>query len=315
MTPHRVVRISHLLIASAVIVGVCLGATVDSRQRRTFKVSTWNIRSGMGITGFTTTHWKHDTLNCSEKSRPLNAWGMGLPQRELTRIKDDESIVALALQEAWNCALPQNVNEVLGFRGATREQNGIAILARHGFAGDPTYERVDAKLNSWLVGGQVCLDAACSASLPMYSTHWGGSSDVDLPPQAEATIRLLRKHPGPHVFMGDLNTYTVDRWSPLVPCATPDKPGRTQSIGLVAAAGYVDAWKATQDGEGWTGMANRSGCGDPKGNLFKRIDFVFTRGLEVLGADRFGHAAPGADAASDHAGVTAEIAWPSPSTR
>jgi endonuclease/exonuclease/phosphatase family metal-dependent hydrolase len=264
----------------------------------------------MGIKGFTTTSWKHDTLNCSDKSKPMNAWGTGLPQRELEKIKGDESIVAVALQEAWNCASPPKVNEVLGFKTASREQNGSALLARYGFVHPPTYERVDARLNSWLVGGDVCLNVSCSASVPMYSVHFEGSSNADLPPQSEALVRVLRAQTGAHLFMGDLNAYRVDRWSPLVPCATPDKPERARALELIEAAGYIDAWKRTQDGEGWTGMASRPGCGKPAGNLFKRIDYVFAKGLDVVRSEQFARVAPGADAASDHAGLIADIAWP-----
>src|SRR5205814_892059 len=71
-----------------------------------FKVATWNIRSGMGIRGFTTTSWSSDTLNCTDRSQLLNAWGIGLPQQELEQIRDDASIVAFATQEAWNCGNP-----------------------------------------------------------------------------------------------------------------------------------------------------------------------------------------------------------------
>src|SRR3954447_22940658 len=67
-----------------------------------FKVATWNIRSGMGIAGFATKNWTSDTLNCTDRSQPLNAWGMGLPQEELGKIRDDLAIVAFAVQEAWN---------------------------------------------------------------------------------------------------------------------------------------------------------------------------------------------------------------------
>jgi endonuclease/exonuclease/phosphatase family metal-dependent hydrolase len=62
-------------------------------------------------------------------------------------------------------------------------------------------------------------------------------------------------------------------------------------------------------------MASRPGCGQPRGNLFKRIDYVFTKGLDVVSTTRFARPEPGADAPSDHAGVTAEIAWPAAATR
>ena len=75
----------------------------------------------------------------------------------------------------------------------------------------------------------------------------------------------------------------------------------------IEQAGYTDAWKSTQSGERWTGMANRHGCGVPDGNLYKRIDHVYTIGARVLSTERFGRAAPGADSPSDHVGLIAEI--------
>ena len=41
----------------------------------------------------------------------------------------------MALQEAWHCGEPQNVNGVLGFKGVSRGHEGTALLARYGFAG------------------------------------------------------------------------------------------------------------------------------------------------------------------------------------
>src|SRR5688572_16954951 len=81
-----------------------------SFQQEAFKVATWNIRSGMGIRGFTTTNWDHTTVNCTDRSKPMNAWGMGLPQVELERIRADQSVIAMALQESWYCGAPNSVN-------------------------------------------------------------------------------------------------------------------------------------------------------------------------------------------------------------
>ena len=52
---------------------------------------------------------------------------------------------------------------------------------------------------------------------------------------------------------------------------------------------------------------SRHGCGVPDGNLYKRIDYVYTLGARVLSTTRFGRAAPGADSPSDHAGLIGEI--------
>jgi endonuclease/exonuclease/phosphatase family metal-dependent hydrolase len=292
-----------------------------------FKVATWNIRSGMGITGFSTRRWSipgisglssprwsHNTLNCTDASKPMNAWGVGLPQKELERLRGDERIVAIALQEAWNCAKPEQVNSVLRFKAASREQNGVALIARHGFDGAPVLHRIGAGYESWIVGGTVCLDAACSVALPMFSTHWGGS-DEQWPKQARNVVAFLEKQRTPHLFMGDLNVFKIDQWNPRVPCTNDDKPGRSAAIAILDKAGYADAWKATQTGPGWTGMASRRGCGSPEGTLYKRIDYVQTKGLRVLGTALFARVAPGADAPSDHAGLIAELAISSASTR
>ena len=276
----------------------------------TFKVATWNIRSGMGVSGFRTTGWRDDTLNCTDPTQPLNAWGVGLPQKELQRLRADESIVALAVQEAWNCAWPEKVNEVLGFRSASRQEQGVALLARFGTVGPMAYYRIDAAHDRWVIGGDVCLDAACSSSIPIFSTHWGGSRVEDYTAQAAATVAALRGYTQPHVLMGDLNISQPNQWNPRVRCGSRDIPGHVQALERLSAAGYVDSWPATQVGEGWTGMASRRGCGSPGGNLFKRIDYVFAKGIDAVGTTRFGRVPPGADSPSDHVGLIAEMALP-----
>lgn len=273
-------------------------------QSTTFKVATWNIRSGMGIAGFSTTTWTSNTLNCTDRSQPLNAWGMGIPQVELGRIRDDRSIVAFAVQEAWNCGNPSNINGVLGFKQITDERAGTALAARYGFAAAPTYVSVGG--DDWVVGGPVCLDAACSASTPVFTTHWTSAGNA-FGPVAQRTLEVLSREPSPHVLLGDLNVYRIDAWNPEVPCTGPDVAGRLDAIARMESAGYADAWKSTQGGEGWTGMATRAGCGVPSGNLFKRIDYVYTRNLRAIATTRFARAAPGGDSPSDHVLLVAEL--------
>ena len=164
-----------------------------------------------------------------------------------------------------------------------------------------------AAIDDWIVGGAVCLDAACSASVPMFSTHWTPAGNA-FGPVAQRTLDVLSGQPSPHVLLGDLNVYRIDPWNPEVPCTGADVGGRVEAIQRMDAAGYVDAWKTTQSGEGWTGMATRNGCGVPNGNLFKRIDYVYTRNLRAVATTRLARAAPGADAASDHVMLVAELA-------
>jgi hypothetical protein len=307
-------RAANVLAFTWFIAAFTPGYEATSAAPGTFKVGTWNVRSGMGIAGFGTRNWQHTTVNCTDRAKPMNAWGMGLPQKVLERIKADPAIVALAVQEAWFCGKPAQLNAVLGFKTATREQNGVALIARHGFAGKPVFQRVGARYDSWLVGGTVCLDAECSATLRVFSTHWGGS-DAEWPMQARNVIAFLGREPASHVFMGDLNVFQIDRWNPRVPCTNDDTPGRSRAIALIEQAGYVDAWKATQDREGWTGMASREGCGSPEGNLFKRIDYIYAKDVRVLSTKIFARVAPGTDSPSDHAGVVAELALPATPTR
>jgi hypothetical protein len=314
-TPHG--RLSNT--PSAIAITVCIfaitcggspvnpsnpGPSPTAAPVERFKVATWNIRSGMGIRGFTTTSWSSDTLNCTDQSKPLNAWGIGLPQQELERIREDQSIVAFATQEAWNCGSPTNINSILGFKVMSGERNGTALAARYGFASGPSYTKITG--DDWLVGGAVCLDPACSASTPVFSAHWSVPEDA-FGAAAQRTIEILGTQPVPHVLLGDLNVYRVDAWNPSVPCTGPDVGGRVQAIMNMEAAGYADAWKTTQPGEGWTGMSTRNGCGVPNGNLFKRIDYVYTKGLTAVSTTRIARAAPGADAPSDHVALIAEL--------
>lgn len=298
-------------VACAVLLGWMLFAPLPSAAPRAFKIATWNVRSGMGIQGFGPRPWRHDTLNCTDRTKPLNAWGIGLPQRELQRLRADSAIVALAVQEAWNCGRPENLNAVLGFRTATREQNGVALIARYGFAGAPVTQRIGAPggYDSWMVGGRVCLDEPCSATIPVFSTHWSATDQQEWPIQARRATELLESQPVPHVFAGDLNIFRIDRWNPKVACTNADNAGRTAALERIEAAGYVDAWKASQGGEGWTGMTSRPGCGSPPGNLFKRIDYIYVKQLRVVSTSRFARPEPGADAPSDHAGLIAELTW------
>jgi endonuclease/exonuclease/phosphatase family metal-dependent hydrolase len=292
-----------------VLSAVSVAALQRGRPGRSFKVATWNIRSGMGVRGFTTTTWNSDTVNCTDRSKPVNAWGVGLPQKELERIKDDPAVVVMALQEAWNCGSPKNVNAVLQFKSPATEQEGVALLARYGFAAPPRFEQIDAQNHRWIESGRVCLEASCATALQMSSTHLGGS-DAEFLPQVERVISIVDAVPSPRLFMGDLNLYKIDQWNPRVPCTSADSAGRVNAIAAIERAGFTDTWKTLNTGEGWTGMTSRKGCGSPNGGLYKRIDYIYTKGLKAAAITRFAQPTPGADAPSDHAGLIAEFEWP-----
>jgi len=50
-------------------------------------------------------------------------------------------------------------------------------------------------------GPFVCVDSRCSASVPMFSTHLGGASSDDLPPQVQRVVDFLTSQGPVHVLM------------------------------------------------------------------------------------------------------------------
>ncbi|MBA3231596.1 MAG: hypothetical protein H0T05_02140 [Acidobacteria bacterium] len=134
-----------------------------------FKVAYYNIQSGMGVTQLTGTCSFQRNSNCTDPSKPLNAWGMGVVQAELDRaLNGDPAIIALGLSEAWNCASPGAVLKALGWAKHTGERNGVSLIARHGFAGPHEWLQLDTSLNAnpndtkWVVRAPVCADTACT---------------------------------------------------------------------------------------------------------------------------------------------------------
>ncbi|HEV7802783.1 MAG TPA: endonuclease/exonuclease/phosphatase family protein, partial [Burkholderiales bacterium] len=259
---------------------------------RTFKVAFFNIQSGKGepampgvVSPFT------DTANCTDTSRPLNAWGHGLVQRELTtRVGNDTAVVALGLTEAWACGKPSAVKNVLGWKAASTERNGTAIVARYGFSGPEQWLQLDTTRNlnpkdtMWLLRVPICLDSQCTRSVTVFTVHWYGSGllplDVEsvFETQSQQTIDFMSAVPAgqPHILLGDLNAFDGNE----VLCA---QAPRTKPLHMLRDAGYVDAWPAIHGpAEGNTGMWNRTACGTPAGNLFKRIDYTWSKGTNPL---------------------------------
>lgn len=283
------------------------------------KVGLWNVRAGKGIAALPGHAAPYtDSTNCTDPSQPLNAWGAGAVQAELTRALGDPSVVALALNEAWGtvCASPESVRKALGWTSATREQNGVAIVSRYGFAGAEQWLQLDTTQNlmptdtMWVVRAPVCLDAACTQSMQVYAAHWygsGTSADAVFNKQAQQTAQFLTSTSAgqPHVFVGDLNVW---EGSAMVCSQTPNNT----ALGALRSAGYVDAWPSVNGSvEGYTGMVNRAGCGNPEGYPFKRIDYAWTPAyFPALAMTRFGKVPPGDAAPSDHFGVLVTVPYP-----
>jgi hypothetical protein len=277
---------------------------------QTFKIANWNIRSGKGIAGLTGPRlFDSDTANCTDPAQPLNAWGVGVPQAELRKLNGDPNVVALALEEAWHCAAPARVQEALGWSASLPDRNGTSIVARYGFAGPAIATQLDTSLNvnpkdtAWVVEVPVCVDARCARSALTFVAHWVGE-EPSKDAQARQTVEVMASAREPHLLIGDLNAFDAEASNCPPPVPSTQLP-------MLRAAGYLDGWREVNgNAEGFTGMVNRAGCGVPNGNVFKRIDYGWSKDLLPVSMIRFAIAPIGADAPSDHYGIVVEYRLP-----
>jgi endonuclease/exonuclease/phosphatase family metal-dependent hydrolase len=285
----------------------------------TVKVAFWNVMSGKGVAAlpghlapFT------NTPNCTDPTQPLNAWGVGAMQAELTKALSDPSVVALGVAESWSsvCGSPANIRQALGWKANTNEQNGVGLVARYGLAGPEQWQQLDTSLNTvpadtaWVLRVPVCVNSACTDSMPVYVAHWyasGSSSSTTYATQASQTATFLKNTSGgqPHVLVGDLNT-----WEGTTSVCS-QAPNNT-TLTYLRNAGYVDAWISVHGAlEGFTGMANRAGCGIPEGYTWKRIDYAWTQPTyPAVDIQRFGMVTPGDASPSDHYGIVVTLPYP-----
>jgi hypothetical protein len=294
-----------------------------SAAQATIKVAFWNVMSGKGVDALPGHAAPfHNTPNCTDATQPLNAWGVGASQAALQQALSDPSVVALGLAEAWSsvCASPEHVRAALGWKAASSEENGVALVARYGFAGPEQWQQLDTSLNTapadtaWVLRVPVCLDAACTQSMPIYSGHWYGTGtnwQVSYDRQAQQTVAFLNATSGggPHVFVGDLNTFEGS--APV--CG--QSPNNT-SLGYLRSAGYLDAWLMVHGGaEGYTGMADRAGCGVPEGYTWKRIDYAWTPpAYQPVDIQRWAMNPPGDASPSDHYAIIVTLPYPNAGT-
>jgi endonuclease/exonuclease/phosphatase family metal-dependent hydrolase len=122
--------------------------------------------------------------------------------------------------------------------------------------------------------------------------------------QAKEVVEGLEGSPYPVLLLGDFNSKA-------------DRSG-TPTYGLIADAGYTDAWAATHPGEPGLTCCHATSLTNPAPTLDERIDIVFGRGLdpvsaEVVGEDPADRTASGLWP-SDHAGVVATFGIPAPDT-
>src|SRR5687768_6931709 len=106
MEMSKEVRLFVLLAATALFWGArgsdhaAQSGDAYARTAGGFSVATWNIRAGYGANGFEPNQpFDMNTPNCTDATRPRNAWGVGFVQRFLDAdIRADADAVALGLQ-------------------------------------------------------------------------------------------------------------------------------------------------------------------------------------------------------------------------
>jgi len=210
------------------------------------------------------------------------------------------------------------VRQVLGWKSHTSERNGVAMVAKYGFAGAEEWVQLDTTMNPnpadtmWVLRIPVCLDSACSQSINMFASHWyssGTNKTASYDLQATQAVAFLVRAGGssPHILIGDLNVWD----GTTMVC--DENPA---NIGLqrLRDAGYVDAWPLLHGtAEGFTGMLNRAGCGSPVGYAWKRPDYTWSpSNYRPVSITRFGVVPAGEDAPSDHYGLITEFPFPGP---
>lgn len=313
-------RLSRGVYTFALAVATIAGqAFPASAADATVKVAFWNIMSGKGVDALAGHAAPfHNVPNCTDTSQPLNAWGVGASQTELLKVAADPSVVALGLAEAWSnvCGSPENVRVALGWKARTSEQNGVALVARYGVAGPEQWQQLDTTLNTspgdtmWVLRVPVCLDAACSQSMPVYVAHWygtGANGATSYSNQAQQTVSFLKATSNglPHILVGDLNV-----WEGSSPVCNQNPTNA--ALPYLRNAGYRDAWPTIQgSNEGYTGMANRAGCGYPEGSTWKRIDYAWTLPtFQPTDIQRFAVTPAGDASPSDHYGIVVTLPNP-----
>jgi exonuclease III len=298
------------------VAGLSIGVPSPAAAEN-FKIAYWNIKGGQGQVALPGHQAAFaSTANCTDTTKPLNAWGYNVVQQELRdQINNDPAIIALGLGEAWTtvCGSPERVRAVLGWAARTTEQNGVAVVARYGFAGASQWQQLDTSQTinpgdtMWVVRTPVCLDSACTSAINIYTAHWGGTGppgEFDI--QARQTVTFMSALPDsePHILAGDLNVWegTADVCS---------QPPQNTALGYLRRAGYTDAWPLVNSAaDGHTGMANRAGCGVPEGAMWKRIDYAWSKHLLAVSMTLFGVRAPGDASPSDHYGIIVEYQRP-----
>ncbi|MEO8078082.1 MAG: hypothetical protein ABI818_17270, partial [Acidobacteriota bacterium] len=133
MATLMISRVRALVLVAASAAALAAPTAAAAQSAPTFKVAWFNIQSGKGEPAMPG-HASHfsDTTNCTDPTQPMNGWATGLVQSHLTAsVGHDPRVVALGLAEAWFCGSAENVRKLLGWKSATSDHNGVAMVAKY----------------------------------------------------------------------------------------------------------------------------------------------------------------------------------------
>src|SRR3954470_14241723 len=120
-------KMNHGVIA---FLAIAMSAASTHAQAYNFKIATWNVKSASGTGPFTSTSpacpWVVDNVNCT-----INAYGDGTGpfSQKFKSIAADTGVVAIGIQEGWNCGLGRNLAALVGFTLAAWDggADGVAL--------------------------------------------------------------------------------------------------------------------------------------------------------------------------------------------
>jgi len=226
-----------------------------------------------------------------------------LLQDALAAIGEDYSVVGVNL--LTKIALPMSSGTLLGFLDRdvvlVRDDAGLELSNSHTGTYENTLTIPSPIGDIVILRGWIAVDVTLGGNtFTFVDTHlestYPGQPQINLLQAAQAKELALLFGSTPRVVVaGDFNSN-----------ATHTPPEQTQSVMIMLASGFTDAWSAVNHGIPgftWPLYVEDPLAAHPEGP-FERIDFIFEDGLSIQSVDRIGWKAPHA---SDHAGMVAVL--------